>query len=284
MTSTALAPGLYLVSTPIGAARDITLRALDILEQADMIAAEDTRTARKLMDIHGIKLRNRQLIAYHDHNGAGQRPIILAAIQDGKSVAFVSDAGTPLISDPGYGLSNSVIEDGAQVTAAPGASAVLAALAVSGLPSDRFMFAGFIPTKDGAKRRILEELKTVASSLIFYESPKRLDKSLKAMCDVFGPERNVAVCRELTKKFEQVLRGSIVEVTARRADEMPLKGEIVIVVGPPKVEHVSDDKIDAFLTKALKSMSVKDASVDAAEVLNIPRKQAYARALALAKS
>ncbi len=283
MTSTALAPGLYLVSTPIGAARDITLRALDILAQADLLAAEDTRTTRKLMDIHGIKLGERKLMPYHDHNGATQRPLILDAIQNGLSVAYVSDAGTPLVADPGYRLAKAVMDDAGLVTAAPGASAVLTALAISGLPSDRFMFSGFLPTKEGARRSVLEELKSVPSTLIFFETPKRLDKSLKSMREAFGSDRDIAICRELTKKFEQVLRGSIEDVIGRRDAEMPLKGEIVIVLGPPVPKTVNDDDVDAFLTEALVALSVKDAAAGAAETLGIPRKQAYARAIALSK-
>jgi len=240
VTDTPLASGLYLVATPIGSARDITLRAIDILGTADVIAAEDTRNTRKLMDIHGIKLRDRPLIPYHDHNGAGQRPRILALIEQGKSVAYVSDAGTPLVADPGFALARAVIEEGAPVTSAPGASAVLAALSIAGLPTDKFMFAGFPPTKAGARAQFFKDLAQVPATLVFYESPKRLDKTLAAMIESFGADRPAAICRELTKKFEQALRGSLGEVAAQREADMPLKGELVIVLGPPVAQEVTE--------------------------------------------
>ena len=283
MTISPLSAGLYLVATPIGSARDITLRALDILGAADVIAAEDTRNTRKLMEIHGIKLNGRPLIPYHDHNGAGQRPRLIEAIASGKSVAYVSDAGTPLIADPGFTLSRAVIEEGLEVTAAPGASAVLSALSIAGLPTDRFLFAGFLPTKAGARTTALQELGSVPATLVFYESPKRLDKTLRAMCEVFGGDRQTAICRELTKKFEQVLRGTLSEVIEKREAEMPLKGELVIVLGPPMAKEVSAEDLDEALLQALKDNSVKDAAKDVSQSFGIPRKTAYNRALELSK-
>ena len=224
-----LEAGLYLVSTPIGTAADITLRALDILANADVLAAEDTRNTRKLMNIHGVKLNNRPLIPYHDHNGPAQRPRLLAAIRDGKSVAYVSDAGTPLIADPGYQLAATTISEGLPVTSAPGASALLAALAVAGLPTDRFMFAGFPPVKAVAKAKFLNEFAYVPGTLVFYESPRRLADCLSAMETAYGGNRLVAVCRELTKKFEEIRRGTLAELALSLADATP-KGEIVVVI------------------------------------------------------
>lgn len=276
-----LSAGLYLVSTPIGTASDITLRALDILENADVLAAEDTRNTRKLMDIHGVKLNKRPLLPYHDHNGPAQRPRILAAIRDGKSVAYVSDAGTPLIADPGYRLAADAIEEGLPVTSAPGASALLAALAVAGLPTDRFLFAGFPPVKAVAKSKFLAEFSNVPATLVFYESPRRLADCLKAMEAAFGGARRVAVCRELTKKFEEVRRGTLNELAIQYSDEKAPKGEVVVVVGPPVNEGASEQDIDTALRAALKTQSVKDAAKEVAEALDLPRKQLYARALEL---
>jgi len=219
------------------------------------------------MDIHGIKLRDRPLIPYHDHNGAGQRPRILALIEQGKSVAYVSDAGTPLVADPGFALARAVIEEGAPVTSAPGASAVLAALSIAGLPTDKFMFAGFPPTKAGARAQFFKDLAQVPATLVFYESPKRLDKTLAAMIESFGADRPAAICRELTKKFEQALRGSLGEVAAQREADMPLKGELVIVLGPPVAQEVTEADLDDALTTALQSQSVKDAATEVAKTL-----------------
>ena len=284
MTIPSLSAGLYLVATPIGSARDITLRALDILGSADVIAAEDTRNTRKLMEIHGIKLNGRPLVPYHDHNGVGQRPRLIDAISSGKSVAYVSDAGTPLIADPGFTLSRAVIEEGLDVTAAPGASAVLSALSIAGLPTDKFLFAGFLPTKTGARTTALQDLRSVPATLVFYESSKRLDKTLGAMLEVFGGDRQVAVCRELTKKFEQALRGTLAEVIDKREAEMPLKGELVIVLGPPLAKELSVEDLDEALLQALKDNSVKDAARDVSQSFGIPRKTAYNRALELSKA
>lgn len=279
--SPALEAGLYLVSTPIGTASDITLRALDILANADVLAAEDTRNTRKLMDIHGVKLNKRPLLPYHDHNGPAQRPRILAAIRDGKSVAYVSDAGTPLIADPGYRLAADAIDEGLPVTSAPGASALLAALAIAGLPTDRFLFAGFPPVKSVAKSKFLAEFAAVPATLVFYESPRRLSDCLAAMVTAYGGARSVAVCRELTKKFEEVRRGTLSELAGQYAQEPAPKGEVVVVVGPPVNEDASEQDIDTALRAALETQSVKDAAKEVAEALGLPRKQLYARALEL---
>lgn len=284
MSKTALSSGLYLVATPIGTANDITLRALEILASADIIAAEDTRNTRRLMDIHGIKLDGRDIIPYHDHNGAAQRPKIIEAISEGKSVAYVSDAGTPMVADPGYTLSRAIIDAGLPVTAAPGASALLAALSVSGMPTDRFMFAGFPPPKSGARLTFLKELRDIPSTLVFFESPKRLDKTLAAMLDVFGGDRPIALCRELTKKFEQVLRGKLSELASADGDAFVRKGELVIVIGPPLPKEVEEADIDSALREALEDMSVKDAAAEVAQRLGVPRKQAYGRALQLVRT
>ena len=272
--------GLHLVSTPIGAARDITLRAIDILSGADVLAAEDTRTLRHLMEIHGIRVSGRPLIAYHDHNGAAVRPRLIAALKEGKSVAYASEAGTPLVADPGYQLARSAIDEGLPVLAAPGASAVLCALAVSGIASDRFTFMGFLPSRSAARRTVLREVCGMPSSLIFYESPHRLAASLKEMRDCLGPERNAAVCRELTKKFEEVTRGTLAELEVVFA-ERDLKGEIVVVVDRGAAAVVSSQDLEQALTTALLSQSVKAASNMVAERFGLSRREAYQMALRL---
>lgn len=275
-----LSPGLHLVATPIGTADDITLRALTTLREADVLAAEDTRTARRLMDIHGVHLGGRPLVPYHDHNGAAQRPRLLADLAAGKTVAYVSDAGTPLIADPGYRLAQEAIAAGIPVVAAPGASAVLTALSVAGLPTDRFLFAGFLPPKAAARRATIAELAAVPATLVFYESPRRLAECLADLLAILGP-RDAAVCRELTKKFEQTRRGPLDRLAALYAEEGPPKGEVVIVVGPPGAEVVTEDDLDTALARAMADNSLKDAAAIVAEATGLPRKQVYARALAL---
>lgn len=277
----ALSPGLYLVATPIGNARDITLRALDILAAADVIAAEDTRTARKLMEIHGLALGKRPLIAYHDHSGPGGRAGILKLIGEGRSVAYVSEAGTPLVSDPGYALAREVGQAGQTVTAAPGASAVLAALSLSGLPSDRFLFAGFAPTTQAQRRAWLEELAAVPATLVIYESPRRVAALIADLASVAGPDRPAAIARELTKKFEEVLRGTLGELAAAVA-ERDLKGEIVVLVDRGTAE-VADETMEAALKRALETMSLKDAAATVAEAYGLKRRKVYQAALELEK-
>ncbi len=277
-----LTAGLYLVATPIGTAADITLRALDLLENADILAAEDTRQARKLMDIHGIALNGRPLLPYHDHNGAAMRPRLLEAVKQGKVVAYVSDAGTPLIADPGYQLAAGAIAEGLPLASAPGASAVLAALSVAGLPTDRFLFAGFSPVKMLARKAFFAEFAAVPSTLVFYEAPRRLGDSLGAMLEVFG-DRPAAMCRELTKKFEEVKRGSLAELAAYYADIPAPKGEAVVVVGPPLKAAATAEAIDAALLEALKHNRVKDAAAEVAAAFDLPRKPLYQRALELGR-
>ncbi|MGB5872069.1 MAG: 16S rRNA (cytidine(1402)-2'-O)-methyltransferase [Albidovulum sp.] len=275
------APGLYFISTPIGAARDITLRALDLLTEGDVIAAEDTRTLRHLMDIHGVSIGDRPLWAYHDHNGAQVRPRILGALAEGRSVVYASEAGTPLVADPGYQLGRAVIEAGHAVFAAPGASAVLAALTVSGLASDRFMFAGFAPPTAAARRTWLTDMARLPATLILYESPKRLQALLTEMAACFGPDRQAVVCRELTKRFEEVTRGTIAELSAAY-DARSVKGEIVVLVDRMRGEVADAKTVEAAVKEALSCMSVKDAAAMVAEAMGLPRREIYQIALKLA--
>lgn len=276
-----LDPGLYLVATPIGNARDITLRALDILASCDVIAAEDTRTARKLMELHGLAVGGRPLIPYHDHSGANGRAGILKLIAEGKSVAYVSEAGTPLVADPGYALARDIGGEGHLVTAAPGASAVLAALSLSALPSDRFLFAGFAPNAKAARRSWLQELVNVPATLVIYESPKRINHLLADLCDIADDQRQAAVARELTKKFEEVLRGTLADLRDQVA-ERPLKGEIVLVLDRGTTA-VSDETMEEALVKAMETMSVKDAAATVAAAHGLPKRKVYQAALDLAK-
>jgi 16S rRNA (cytidine1402-2'-O)-methyltransferase len=277
-----LQPGLYFVATPIGAARDITLRALDILASADVIAAEDTRTARHLMRIHGISAGDRPVIPYHDHNGAEMRPRLIRMIAEGKSVAYASEAGTPLVADPGYQLARDVIGAGLPVISAPGPSAVLAALTVSGLPTDRFLFAGFPPTAKGARKKWLAELAEIPATLVLYESPKRVQGLLGDLVQCFGAERQAAVCRELTKRFEEVSRGSLGELV-EAYEGRSVKGEIVVLVDRAPVRTADAASMTAALRAALREKSVKDAAADVAEALGLPKRQVYQAALELEK-
>lgn len=278
-----LAPGLYFVATPIGTARDITLRALDVLASAEVIAAEDTRSLRRLMEIHGVPLDGRRILSYHDHSGEEARARLMAALAEGKSVAYASEAGMPLISDPGYDLSRAAGEAGFLVTAAPGASAVLTALTLAGLPTDAFFFAGFLPNATGARRARLEELRTVPGTLAFYESPKRVGKSLTDMAAVLGAERPAALCRELTKKFEEVRRGTLGDLAQALADET-VKGEIVLVVDRGRADTVDEGDLEADLRRSLEGHSVKDAADMVAKSHGIPRRRVYQMALKMAKS
>jgi len=274
----AIAPGLHLIATPIGAARDITLRALDLLAGCDLLVAEDTRSLRRLMDLHGVALNGRRVLPYHDHNGAQMRPRLLEALRDGQSVLYASEAGTPLVSDPGFGLARAAIEEGLPVLAAPGASAVLAALCVAGLPSDRFCFLGFPPAQAGARRDMLTEAATIPATLIFYESPKRIHRFLSELCDYLGAERQAALCRELTKLHEEVLRMSLGEMTLAIADRN-LKGEIVLVVDRAPVRTADAASLDAALDAALGKLSVREAAAQVAHDLGLPRRKVYQAAL-----
>lgn len=273
--------GLHLIATPIGAARDITLRALDILAQADVLAAEDTRSLRHLMEIHGVALAGRPLLAYHDHNGAAMRPRILAALAEGRSVAYASEAGTPLVADPGYQLARAAVAGGHVLRAAPGPSAVLAALAVSGLPTDRFLFAGFPPATAGARAAFLAELAAVPATVILFESPKRVIRTLGELAQSFGEGREAVVCRELTKRFEEVTRGTIGSLVADFAGR-DVKGEIVLVIGRPLPVVVGDSDVDAALRAALVRQTVKVATAEVAASLGLPRREVYQRALRIA--
>lgn len=275
-----LDPGLYFVATPIGAARDITLRALDILASADVIAAEDTRTLRHLMQIHGITLGGRSVIAYHDHSAPGLRDRIVAMIAEGKSVAYASEAGTPLVADPGFQLARAVIAAGLPVTAAPGPSAVLAALTVSGLPSDRFLFAGFPPTAKGQRGRMLAELAEIPATLVLYESPKRVHRLLGELVQQLGGERRAVVCRELTKRFEEVARGTLASLEQGFAGRS-VKGEIVVLVDRAPAPEADAQSLEEALRAALPGRSVKDAAAEVAAALNLPRRQVYQAALKL---
>lgn len=279
-TGAELGPGLYLVATPIGASGDVTLRALEALAKADVIAAEDTRRALKLMTIHGISRAGRPLVPYHDHNGAEARPRLLARIEAGDSVVCVSDAGTPLIADPGWRLAREAIDLGLPVHALPGASALLAALTVSGLPTDRFLFAGFLPPKTAGRKAGLAELAAVPATMVFYESPRRLAGFLADATEVLG-DRAASVSRELTKLHEETRRGGLAELAAHYAEAGAPKGEIVISIGPPPKGEVGAETLDEALAAALATMRVKDAAKAVSAALGLPRKTVYARALEL---
>lgn len=279
MSAARLSPGLYLVATPIGNARDITLRALDVLGAAEVLAAEDTRNTRRLLDIHGISLGGRPLLPYHDHNGPQMRPRLLAEIADGRTVAYVSDAGTPLVADPGYRLAAEAVAEGLAVTAVPGPSAALAALSVAGLPTDRFLFAGFPPPQEGARRRWLEELSDVAATLILFESARRCAKTVPDMAEVWGGDRRAALCRELTKLHEEVRRGTLAEIAEGLATDPP-RGEVVLVVDRPSVQPEAVD-LDAMLEEALDRMSLRDATDFVTEATGRRRREVYQAALRL---
>ncbi len=277
-----LGAGLYFVATPIGTARDITLRALDVLASADMIAAEDTRSLRRLMEIHGVPLEGRRILAYHDHSGAGARGKILDALAEGKSVAYASEAGMPLIADPGYDLGRQASEAGHMVTCAPGPSAALMALTLAGLPTDAFFFAGFLPNASGARRTRIEALRDIPGTLVFYESPKRVAACLADLAEVMGGDRQAALCRELTKKFEEVRRGSLSELAAALQGQT-VKGEIVLLVDRSHSESVNESDVEEALKRALETHSVRDAADLVSEMYKLPRRPIYQKALKLGK-
>ncbi len=274
-TQKPLSPGLYVTATPIGNARDVTLRALDILKHCDAILAEDTRVTSKLLAIHGI---SKPLSAYNDHNAARERPKILARLRHGAALALVSDAGTPLVSDPGYKLVREAIAEGIPVHAVPGASAPLTALALAGLPSDRFFFAGFLPSKRGERRSALEELKNIPATLIVFESPQRLAECLKDMAEIFGA-RPAAIARELTKRHEEIVRGDLAGLASQYENTEPPKGEITLLLGPPGQAAPDLAHMDSLLEKALAFMPVKAAADLVAEALGLHRHEVYERAL-----
>ena len=277
-----LAAGLYFVATPIGTARDITLRALDVLASADVIAAEDTRSLRRLMEIHGIPLEGRHIQAYHDHSGAGARGRLMDALAQGQSVAYASEAGMPLIADPGYDLGKQAAEAGHMVTCAPGASAAITALTLAGLPTDSFFFAGFLPNASGARRTRIEALKNIPGTLVFYESPKRVSASLADLAECLGADRQAALCRELTKKFEEIRRGSLADLAAE-IQENPVKGEVVLLVDRSHSQSVNESDVEEALKRALETHSVRDAADLVSEMYDLPRRPIYQKALKLGK-
>ncbi|HEY7978263.1 MAG TPA: 16S rRNA (cytidine(1402)-2'-O)-methyltransferase [Rhizomicrobium sp.] len=271
-----LAPGLYVTATPIGHARDITLRALDAMKGCDLIVAEDTRVTSRLLSIHGI---SKPLSAYNDHNAARERPKLLAKLKNGARIVLVSDAGTPLVSDPGYKLVREALAEGLAVHALPGASAPLVGLALAGLPTDRFFFTGFLSSKQGERRSALEELRDVRATLIFFESAQRLGATLKDMAEIFG-NRPAAVARELTKLHEEVRRGDLNDLARGYENETP-KGEVTLLVGPPLDVEPDYARAEKLLKEALQFMPVRAAADLVAEALELPRRETYGRALAL---
>ena len=276
-----LAPGLHVVATPIGHLGDITLRALATLAAADLALCEDTRVTRKLLDRYGL---NPPLLAYHDHNAAEVRPRVLRRLAEGAAVALVSDAGTPLISDPGYKLVAAAIEAGHRVFPVPGASALLAALVAAGLPTDRFYFEGFLPPKPGQRRNRIAEIAEIPVTLVLYETGPRLAESLADLAQGLGA-RAAAVCRELTKAFEEVRRGTLAELAAHYAKANAPKGEIVLAIAPPAdgARTISSVELDALLKRALARGSLKDAVAEVTGETGLQRRAIYARALALAE-
>jgi 16S rRNA (cytidine1402-2'-O)-methyltransferase len=274
----ALANGLYIVATPIGNLRDITLRALDVLAATDLIACEDTRITRRLIDHYGITT---PLTPYHEHNAAAARPKLLTRLAAGASLALVSDAGTPLISDPGFKLVRAARDAGHTVTALPGPSAVLAALSICGLPTDRFFFEGFLPSKPLQRRARIAELKRLPATLVLYEGGSRVAACLADLAAELGP-RAAALCRELTKLHEEVRRGDLNALAAHYAGDAETRGEFVIVVAPPE-QLAEPSDIDTLLRDALGRLSVKEAVAEIAAVTGQPRREVYQRALTLSK-
>jgi 16S rRNA (cytidine1402-2'-O)-methyltransferase len=277
-----ITPGLHVVATPIGNLGDVSFRALSTLAAAHAVLAEDTRVTKTLLAHYGITT---PLLAYHEHNAAEMRPKVLARLAAGEALALVSDAGTPLVSDPGYKLVEAALEAGLPVTTVPGPSAVLAALVVAGLPTDRFFFEGFLPHKETARRERLGALAAIPGTLVFFESPRRLAEMLGDARDKLG-DRPAAVARELTKLYETVRRGSLSELAAAYAGEGAPKGEIVVLIGPPgdAAPVVETRDLDAMLEGELEQLSVKDAVDVVAQTTGLPRKEVYARAVALVKA
>ncbi|WP_336813945.1 16S rRNA (cytidine(1402)-2'-O)-methyltransferase [Bosea sp. MMO-172] len=276
-----LAPGLHIVATPIGNLRDISFRALATLAAADAILAEDTRTSKTLLAHYGIST---PLLPYHEHNAAQMRPKVLAKLREGGKLALISDAGTPLVSDPGYKLVAELVAEGLPVTGIPGPSAVLAALVLAGLPTDRFFFEGFLPPKSGGRRTRLTELAAIPGTLVFFESPRRLAEMLSDAAAVLGA-RPGAVARELTKFYETVRRGTLPELAAHYESEEEARGEIVVIIGPPGAADLvtSDEAIDERLRTAMAKVSLKEAVAQVAAETGQPRRKVYARALELTR-
>ncbi len=273
-------PALYIVSTPIGNLGDMTLRGIEVLAAADIVACEDTRVTRVLLDRYGVA---RRPVSYHEHNAAEAGPKLIAALLAGKSVALVSDAGTPLVSDPGFRLVGEAREAGIRIVPVPGASAVLAALAASGLPTDAFMFCGFLPAKHGQKQAKLESLKTIDATLVFYESPNRTAATLADMVAVFGAEREGALCRELTKAYETIVTAPLGELAQRFDGEDRIRGEVVLLVGPPAEESVaqSAEDIDALLLSLAQELPPSKAAGEAARMTGGQKSVLYQRLMQL---
>ena len=275
-----LKAGLHIVATPIGNLGDITLRALETLAGADLIACEDTRVTRKLLDRYAIAT---PLTPYHEHNAAQARPALLQRMAEGAAIALVSDAGTPLVSDPGFKLVRAAHETGLAVTTLPGASSLLAALTLAGLPTDQFLFAGFLPPKEAARRARIGELTRIPATLVLFETGPRAAAALADLADGLGENRQAALCRELTKLHEEVLRGDLKTLAKACADNEP-RGEIVLVIAPPQqAEPPSAAETDDLLRQALARASVKDAVGEVADATGLPRREVYQRALALTK-
>lgn len=272
-----LAPGLYLVATPIGNLADMSLRGLAALARAEHVCCEDTRHTRKLLSHYGL---SPALSAYHEHNAAKVRPRILERLERGERVALVSDAGTPLVSDPGYKLAREALDAGHRVFSVPGASAALAALTSSGLSADRFLFEGFLPPKREARRKRLAELADARATLIFYEAPSRLEAMLEDAAEVLGA-REAAVAKELTKLHEGILRGSVGDIVESMGKEFAAKGEFVVLLGPPGRSETGDAAIEAALRDALVDMSARDAAREVAERLGVSRSRVYRLGLAI---
>ena len=279
MTVKKLDSGLHILATPIGTANDITIRALNILRDADILVAEDTRVLRKLMEIHGINLNGRKILSYHDHNGEVQRPKLIALIKEGKVLAYASDAGTPLIADPGFSLTKLAIQNNIRVHAAPGASALLTALCLAGLPTDNFFFGGFLGSKSSQRIKNLQKIQNLDATIVYYESPKRTLSTLKDISKIFGNDRLISVCREMTKKFEEVIRGTVDQVIDEIKSRHSFKGEVVIVLGPPSKKEISDEEIYSALQIALQEYRIKDAATQISEQFGVPKKRSYEMAL-----
>lgn len=274
-----LTPGLYLIATPIGNLRDITLRALEVLAEVDVVACEDTRMTGKLLEMHGVKAP--KLIVYNDHNADASRKGILDMLAQGKRIALVSDAGTPLISDPGYKLVRDAQDLGMNVTSLPGANALLTALQLSGQPTDKFSFLGFLPAKEKARQDVLKEWRAVPGTLVAYETGPRLIDSLRDMALVLGGDRPAAVTRELTKMYEEVRRDTLDNLVRHYEEAGEPKGEIVVVIGPGAKAEITEDAIKERLSALLRDLSVRDAAAQVADEMGIPKKQAYEFAIIL---
>ena len=279
--TSSLQPGLYLISTPIGNLDDISIRALNVLEKVDRVACEDTRRTRILLERHNI---NTRLLPYHEHNAESMRPAIMARLTHGETIALVSDAGTPLISDPGYKLVRKTIASGIHVSALPGPCAAIMALTLSGLPSDRFMFVGFLPSKHQARQKKLSALVGLDTTIVFFETAKRLSACLQDLMDIFG-DRDIAIARELTKIHEEMIRGPLHEIALEYDNKKTLKGELAIVVGPPLKSNdgFSEEFIESRIIELIQNNSVRDTVIELSKETGLSKRSLYARVLILNK-